>query len=205
MWWFSWGWASCFHACGPKNTPVYSFLLYFVTSQQVLLYSLFTVLNDKFTETCTRSFAFSPYSGDQPLPSRTCLCAQTGFVSRAGWDRCELGLDKCILFLQRGRPTFIWLQGMVAPNPNSAVMRGRGRERYVWQWMRGMRRKVVRSRCDPLSSLCLNKSCSRSFYLHMLTGTSELPEETHREKKMEDKKTEEENQKELCPSPLLKA
>lgn len=27
----------------------------------------------------------------------------------------------------------------------------------------------------PISSLCLNKSCSRSFYLHMLTGTSEIP------------------------------
>lgn len=31
---------------------------------------------------------------------------------------------------------------------------------------------------------CLNKSCSRSFYLHMLTGTSEFPEERCREKKM---------------------
>lgn len=35
---------------------------------------------------------------------------------------------------------------------------------------------------------CLNKSCSRSFYLHMLTGTSEFPEEKCREKKMGKKK-----------------
>lgn len=67
----------------------------------MLLYPMFTVVCDKLTETCTWSFAFSPYSGDKPLPSATCLCAQTGFVSRAGWDRCELGLDKCILFRQR--------------------------------------------------------------------------------------------------------
>lgn len=67
----------------------------------MLLYPMFTVVCDKLTETCTWSFAFSPYSGDKPLPSATCLCAQTGFVSRAGWDRCELGLDKCILFLQK--------------------------------------------------------------------------------------------------------
>lgn len=40
----------------------------------------------------------------------------------------------------------------------------------------------------PISSLCLNKSCSRSFYLHMLTGTSEFPEERCREKKMEGEK-----------------
>lgn len=26
-----------------------------------------------------------------------------------------------------------------------------------------------------IPSRCLNKSCSRSFYLHMLTGTSEIP------------------------------
>lgn len=36
-----------------------------------------------------------------------------------------------------------------------------------------------------LSSPCLNKSCSRSFYLHMLTGTSEFPEERCTEKKRE--------------------
>ena len=52
----------------------------------------------------------------------------------------------------------------------------------------------------PLASLCLNKSCSRSFNLHMLTGTSEFPEERCREKK-----TGEENKKELCPSLLQKA
>lgn len=40
----------------------------------------------------------------------------------------------------------------------------------------------------PISSLCLNKSCSRSFYLHMLTGTSEFPEERCRGKKMEGEK-----------------
>lgn len=60
----------------------------------------------------------------------------------------------------------------------------------------------------PLSSLRLNKSCSRSFYLHMLTGTSEFPEERCREKKMEKKKTEKrhrEIEKELCPSLLQKA
>lgn len=38
-----------------------------------------------------------------------------------------------------------------------------------------------------LSSPCLNKSCSRSFYLHMLTGTSEFPEERCKEKKTEKK------------------
>lgn len=37
---------------------------------------------------------------------------------------------------------------------------------------------------------CLNKSCSRSFYLHMLTGTSEFPTERCREKKMRKKRTE---------------
>ena len=62
----------------------------------------------------------------------------------------------------------------------------------------------------PLSSPCLNKSCSRSFYLHMLTGTSEFPEERCREKKMEKKKKKQrkrhrETEKELCPSLLQKA
>lgn len=46
----------------------------------------------------------------------------------------------------------------------------------------------------PLSSPCWNKSCSRSFYLHMLTGTSEFPEEKCGEKKMRRKKTEKETQ-----------
>ena len=45
--------------------------------------------------------------------------------------------------------------------------------------------------------LCLNKSCSRSFYLHMLTGTSEFPRgEMWREKDGEEKtKTEKETQR----------
>lgn len=57
-------------------------------------------------------------------------------------------------------------------------------------WGKGLSEADV----TPLSSPCLNKSCSRSFYLHMLTGTSELPGERCREKKMKKKKTEEEIQ-----------
>lgn len=187
MWWFSWGWAACFHACGPKN-PINLYLLPVLCYQSTgaaishvhctewqVHWNMHKILR-------IQSIFRGPTSAKRNMP----VCP-TGFVSRAGWDRCELGLDKCILFLQRGRPTLFDRREMVAPNPKSAVMRGRGRERYVWDWMRGMRRKVVRSRCDPLSSLCLNKSCSRSFYLHMLTGTSEFPEETCREKKVEEK------------------
>lgn len=78
--------------------------------------------------------------------------------------------------------------------------------RDVWDGMRGMRRRVVRSRCapppPPFPSPFLNKSCSKSFYLHMLTGTSEFPEERCKEKKMERKR---EKEKELCPSLLQKA
>lgn len=171
-----------------QKTPVYSFFLCFVTSQQVLLYSLFTVLNDKFTETCTRSFAFSPYSGDQPLPSGTCLCAQTWFVSRAGWDRCELGLDKCILFLQRGRPTLFDCRGWLPQIPTVLWWEAEvERDMFGNEWG-GWGERLSEADVTPLSSLCLNKSCSRSFYLHMLTGTSEFPEETCREKKMKDKK-----------------
>ncbi len=60
----------------------------------------------------------------------------------------------------------------------------------------------------PFSSSCLNKSCSRSFYLHMLTGTSEFPEERCREKKEEKKNRKKDKRRrgrELCPSLLQKA
>lgn len=141
------------------------------------------VLCDKVTETCTWSFAFGPYSGEQPLPSATCLCAQTGFVSRAGGDRCEQALDKCILFLQRERG----LAGLTAGDgcPTSH-QRGEGRQRWSetclgWSEDGVRRRGCQKQMCPPP---CLNKSCSRSFYLHMLTGTSEFPEERRREKRM---------------------
>lgn len=49
----------------------------------------------------------------------------------------------------------------------------------------GWGERLSKADVTPISSLCLNKSCSRSFYLHMLTGTSEFPEERCREEKME--------------------
>lgn len=123
------------YSCSRPRKHQISILLHCVTSlykrlaiqTHMLLHPMFTVLCDKFTETCMWSFAFSPYSGDQPLPSATCLCAQTGFVSRAGWDRCELGLDKCILFLQRGEGLVGLTAGDGCPTSHQC---GEGRQRW---------------------------------------------------------------------------
>lgn len=171
----------------------------------MLLHLVFTVVCDKFAGTCTWSFPSSPYPGDQPLPSTTCPCAQTGFVSRVGWDRCEPGLDKCILFLQRGEGLVGLTAGDGCPTSHQTGCegwgwRGRGGEEHVLDGMKRMRRWVLRSRCDPPFSLpcCLNKSCSRSFYLHMLTGTSEFPRETTRANEMKgEKKKQRKRQREI--------
>lgn len=77
---------------------------------------------------------------------------------------------------------------MAAPHPTSAVRGGRGGTRHVWDELREMRSQLSEADVTPLTSLCLNKSCSKSFYLHMLTGTSEFPEEKCREKNMHNKK-----------------
>lgn len=92
------------------------------------------------------------------------------------------------------------LQGMVAPHPTSAMWGGRGGARRLG-WNKGDKEKGCQKQmCAPPPFL--NKSCSKSFYLHMLTGTSEFPEERCKEKKMERKR---EKEKELCLSLLQKA
>lgn len=87
-------------------------------------------------------------------------------------------------FSSGGKPG---LQDTVAPNPKVAATGSRGGAQCLWDWVRWMSRKAGRSRCDPPPpippSLCLNKSCSRSFYLYMTTGSSKFPVDGCREEK----------------------
>lgn len=75
-----------------------------------------------------------------PCQEKQQLPAQTGSVSSAGRGRCP--------------GHWVWLQGMVAPNPNSAVMWGRGGARHVedgisWGSEGGEEEAFFTSRCDP--------------------------------------------------------
>lgn len=130
----------------------------------------------------------------RPMSARRNTAVCTNSVCQS----CEMrqmwaGSGQMYSFSSEGTAYWVWLQGMVALNPNSALMGGRGWERYVWNWMRGeWGERLSEADVTPISSLCLNKSCSRSFYLHMLTGTSEFPEERCRGKRWREKKTEEE-------------
>lgn len=99
------------------------------------------------------------------------------------------GLDKCILFLQREEGLVGLTAGDGCPTSHQCRV---GRQRWgetCLGWNEGDEEKQMWP--PSLPSPRLNKSCSRSFYLHMLTGTSEFPEERSREKKDGERKNRE--------------
>lgn len=157
------------------------------------------VLCDKITETCTWSVYTqtvfrrpTPAKRNMPVcPNRVCqqsgmrqMWARSGQMYSFSSERRGLSGVDC-----RG-----WLPHIPPARWGEAEVE---RDMFGMEWG-GWGEELSEADVTPFSSFCLNKSCSRSFYLHMLTGTSELPEERCREKKNNRKKDKKQRERKSC-------
>lgn len=154
---------------------------------------MFTVVKDKFNK--TRSSAFGPYSGGHPVPRETAASLHKPGLS-AAQDEADARVWTNVFF-SFGRNGWRWrwftgydCRGWLPQIPPAQWCEAEVEQRHVedgisWGSEGGRKEEEAffqRQMWPPSPPFCLNKSCSRSFYLHMLTGTSEIPGgETSRE------------------------